>query len=101
MRHWCAVARLIKSKVETGTFDVFEVQKLLGHEEITTTNTYISQAVSYYKHMTVDWISLALKPCQKSAEMAGKRDMKKTNRTPKTGLLTAFSPVENNGPVAI
>ena len=34
-------------------------------------------------------------------QMAGKRDMKKTNRTPKSGLLTEFSPGEANGPVAI
>jgi hypothetical protein len=91
MRHWCVVARLIKSKVETGIFDVFEVQKLLGCEEITTTNTYISQAVSYYKHLPVDWISLALKPRQKRSEMAGKRDKEKTNRTPFSGLLPEFS----------
>jgi len=79
MRHWCAVARLIKTKVETKTFDVFHVQKWLGHETSATTNTYISQAISYYNILPVDWISLALKPSQ----MAGKRDMKKTNRTPK------------------
>jgi integrase len=97
MRHWCAVARLIKSKVETKNFDVFYVQKWLGHEQITTTNTYISHAANYYNIMPVDWISLALKPLQ----MAGKRDMEKTNRTPKSSLLTEFSPVEANGPVAI
>jgi integrase len=97
MRHWCAVARLIKSKVETKNFDVFYVQKWLGHEQITTTNTYISQASNYYNIMPVDWISLALKPSQ----MAGKRDMKKINRTPKSGLLTEFSPRKLDGPVAI
>jgi len=101
MRHWCAVARLIKSKVETKNFDVFYVQKWLGHEQITTTNTYISQASNYYTVMPVDWISLALKPSQINANMAGKRDSEKINRTPKSGLLTEFSPRENNGPVAI
>lgn len=98
MRHWCAVARLIKTKVETKTFDVFYVQKWLGHETSATTNTYISQATSYYSILPVDWVSLALKPTQK---LAGQRDMKKTNRMPNLALLPDFSPVENNGPVAI
>jgi len=97
MRHWCAVARLIKTKVETNNFDVFYVQKWLGHEQITTTNTYINYATSYYNVMPVDWISLALKPSQ----MAGKRDSEKINRIQKRGLLTELSPVENDGPVAI
>jgi integrase len=101
MRHWCAVARLIKTKVETGTYDVFQIQRWLGHEEITTTNTYIGQAVSYYHILPVDWISLALKPRQKYAETAGQRDKEKTNRTPFSGLLTEFPPREDHGPVAI
>jgi integrase len=70
MRHWCAVARLIKTKVETKNFDIFEVQKWLGHEESSTTHIYVSQATDYYNHLPVDWISLALKPSQ----MAGQRD---------------------------
>lgn len=97
MRHWCAVARLIKTKVETKTFDVFHVQKWLGHETSATTNTYISQAISYYSILPVDWVSLALKPSQ----MAGKRDMKKTNRTPFSDLSPEFPPRESDGPVAI
>jgi integrase len=101
MRHWCAVARLIKTKVETGTFDVFQIQKWLGHEEITTTNTYIGQATSYYNVLPVDWISLALKPCRKKVKMAGKRDKEKINRTRFLGLLPEFSPREYHGPVAI
>lgn len=43
-------------------------------------------------------VSLALKPTQK---LAGQRDMEKTNRMPNLALLPDFSPVENNGPVAI
>ena len=39
--------------------------------------------------LPADWVNLALKPSQ----MAGKRDMKKTNRTPKSGLSPEFSPV--------
>lgn len=67
MRHWCAVARLIKTKVDTGTYDVFHIQKWLGHETSATTNKYISQTISYYNILAVDWVSLALKPSQKRA----------------------------------
>jgi hypothetical protein len=101
MRHWCAVARLIKTRVETGSFDLFQIQKWLGHEEITTTNIYIGQATSYYNVLPVDWISLALKPCQKKAKMAGQRDKEKINRTPFSDLLTEFSPRKEYGPVRI
>jgi hypothetical protein len=45
----------------------------------------------------VDWVSLALKPSQ----MAGKRDMKKTNRAPFSDLSPEFPPRESDGPVAI
>lgn len=34
-------------------------------------------------------------------QMAGRRDMEKTNRMPKSGLLPEFSPRESDGPVAI
>ena len=33
-------------------------------------------------------------------QMAGRRDMEKTNRMPKSGLLPEFSPRESDGPVA-
>jgi hypothetical protein len=77
MRHWCAVARLIKTKVENKNFDIFQVQKWLGHEQSTTTQIYVSQATDYYNHLPEDWISLALKPSQ----LAGKRDSEKIDRT--------------------
>ena len=97
MRHWCAVARLIKTKVETKNFDIFQVQKWLGHEQNATTHIYVSQATDYYNHLTVDWISLALKPSQ----MAGQRDQEKIDRLRFLDLLTRFSPVEQNGPAEI
>lgn len=101
MRHCCATARPIKTMVETDEFDVFQVQKWLGHETSATTNTYISQAISYYSILPLDWVSLALKPSQKTHKMAGQRDKKKTNRTHFSGLLPEFSPREVHGPVAI
>ena len=65
MRHWCAVTRLIKTKVETGNFDVFTVRNWLGHEKITTTEGYIRYTEQYYQQLPEDWISLILKPRRK------------------------------------
>lgn len=65
MRHWCAVARLIQTKVETGTFDVYTVRNWLGHEKITTTQSYIRYAEQYYRQLPEDWISLVPKPRKK------------------------------------
>ena len=97
MRHWCAVARLIKTKVETKNFDIFQVQKWLGHEQNATTHIHVSQATDYYNHLPVDWISLTLKPSQ----MAGQQDQEKIDRLRFLDLLTRLSPVEQNGPAEI
>ena len=51
------VARLIKTKVETGNFDVFTVRNWLGHEKITTTEGYIRYTEQYYQQLPEDWIS--------------------------------------------
>lgn len=65
-RHWCAVARLIQTKVQTGSFDPYVVQKWLGHEKIATTEGYIKHAESYYKRAPYDWIKYTLKSGKKS-----------------------------------
>ena len=49
MRHWCAVARLIETKIETGDFDCFPVKNWFGHEEIDTTDNYVNFAEMYYR----------------------------------------------------
>ena len=98
MRHWCAIARLIKTKVKTGHFDVYAVKNWLGHEKITTTESYLRYAEQYYNQLPIDWIAAALKP---SLMMAGKRGGKgdrkvyidlhkesKINRMRFLGLLT-------------
>ncbi|RLF40747.1 MAG: hypothetical protein DRN18_04500 [Thermoplasmata archaeon] len=69
MRHWCAIARLIKTKVESGRFDIFHVQRWLGHEDIKTTESYLRYAEQYYQQLPIDWIAAALRP---SLMMAGK-----------------------------
>lgn len=65
MRHWCAIARLIQTKVETGTFDVWQVKEWLGHDRIKTTQSYIRYAEKYYKIASYDWIRTLLKPLEK------------------------------------
>jgi integrase len=61
MRHWCAVARLIETKIETGRYDVFTVKYWLGHEEQDTTDNYIHFAEQYYNQYPKSWIHDALR----------------------------------------
>jgi integrase len=99
MRHWCAIARLIKTKVETGSYDAYSVRNWLGHEKITSTESYIRYAEQYCRQLPVDWIARALK----SQNGRGKHEhvinvARKINRTQFLALLTDFSPVELDGP---
>jgi len=61
MRHWCAVARLIRSKVESRYYDTYQVRNWLGHEKPGTTEDYIRYAEQYYRQCPVDWISKAMR----------------------------------------
>jgi integrase len=67
MRHWCAVARLIKTKIETGNYDCFTVKNWLGHERMSSTEEYIKYAEEYFRDFPVDWISCSLKPITKKS----------------------------------
>lgn len=60
-RSWCAIARLIKSKIDTGHYDVYEIKEWLGHDNIKTTETYIQYARNYYRNAPFDWIKAVLK----------------------------------------
>ena len=60
-RHWCAIALLIRTKIENKTWDTRRVQKYLGHERPSTTDTYIEFAEEYYRQETKDWFINALK----------------------------------------
>jgi len=67
MCHWRSVARLIKTKCETGSFDCYPVKNWLGHEQMAATEGYIKYAEEYYHDFPVDWISCAMKsPTDKS-----------------------------------
>jgi len=104
MRHWCAVARLIQTKVKTGNYDCYTIRNWLGHERITTTEGYIQHADTYYKQASVDWIAHALKPYLGGKQRVineQKKHTYKINRSPFLGLLNRFFPVRENGPAEI
>jgi integrase len=61
MRHWCAVARLIRTKIESKYFDTYQVKNWLGHDKQGTTEDYIRYAEQYYRQHPVDWISYAIR----------------------------------------
>ena len=61
MRHWCAIARLIETKIVSKKFDEFSVQTWLGHDKPSTTNKeYLGNAVQYFNRFNQSWIHSAL-----------------------------------------
>ena len=68
MRRWCAIARLIETKIENGKFDEFEVCDWLGHDDVKTTMTYIKDAKQYYKRAPYNWLKRVLKFQQNQKE---------------------------------
>lgn len=60
-RHFSAVSRLIRTKIEYKTFDEYEVRDWLGHTKIETTMGYIKDAKHYYLLAPYDWIHRILK----------------------------------------
>jgi len=53
MRDWSAIARLIRTKVETGNWDIREVKNALGHRRESTTETYVTFAENYIMQRTL------------------------------------------------
>jgi len=60
-RHFSAVSRLIRTKLQYKTFDEYEVRDWLGHTKIETTMGYIKDAKHYYLLAPYDWIHRILK----------------------------------------
>ena len=60
-RHFAAVSRLIRTKLQYKTFDEYEVRDWLGHTKIETTMGYIKDAKHYYLLAKYDWIHRVLK----------------------------------------
>ena len=65
-RHYSAVSRLIRTKIEHKTYDEYEVRDWLGHTKIETTMGYIKDAKHYYLLAPYDWIHRTLKTPQKT-----------------------------------
>jgi len=60
-RHFSAVSRLIRTKLEYKAFDEYEVRDWLGHTKIETTMGYIKDAKHYYLLAPYDWVHRVLK----------------------------------------
>jgi len=61
MRDWYAIACLIRSKVDTGDWQVRNVTKALGHKHQNTTEGYVEFAELYYENDKYDWLRAVLK----------------------------------------
>lgn len=88
-RHWCAIALLIRTKLETKRWDTRRVQMFLGHDRQKTTDSYIEFAEEYYRQNPKDWFFHALRLHKR--HIGGKHE--KIKRRPFLALLTNFSPV--------
>ncbi|HEC87296.1 MAG TPA: site-specific integrase [Thermoplasmatales archaeon] len=101
-RHWCAVALLIKTKIETGRWDERRVQRYLGHERVDTTMSYIRYAEEYYYQYPVDWFAHALKSHKNGRVKHEHLQCKCCTKTSRfSGLLNKFSPYDEYGLVGI
>jgi len=111
MRDWSAIARLIRTKIETKNWDIRTVKNDLGHKYEKTTESYIRYAENYYRKDPYDWLRSVLKFHRHSLRML--RLMKQEyGPSPKkiTEILTndkkgvievRVSPVEIYGPGGI
>ena len=61
MRDWNAIARLIRTKIETGKWDIYDVKEDLGHKKVTTTENYVKYSKKYYRNDKYDWLRAVLK----------------------------------------
>ena len=94
-RHWNAVAMLIRSKLQSGHYDCYEVQRWLGHEKIATTETYIKYADNYYRRYPFDWIQHTLK--FNTETFIKEESGKKSKQGLKTSVSNGNTPREQYG----
>jgi len=105
MRHWCAIARLIRSYIKTGNWDKTDVQDWLGHDKVSTTGNYTKFAKKYYLMTKYDWIEAILKSPKSWREENSQKSIKHqktllssgTNRSSKVRTwrrINRFSPVD-------
>ena len=60
-RHWCATGLLIKEYTESKHWNKNRVQNWLGHENESTTNSYIKNAEQYLRLAPYDWFQRVLR----------------------------------------
>jgi len=77
MRDWSAIARLIRTKIETKKWDTRTVRIDLGHKKESTTENYTKYEERYFKKDSYDWLRAVLKFHSNSKRM--KRLMKGDN----------------------
>jgi integrase len=98
MRHWCAIARLIKDYIDRETWDKTDIQDWLGHEKVSTTDQYTRYAKKYYLNAPYDWIKAILK--YHGNDMVGENGKKSI--TPLfSGVSTDFTGERMDAPVGI
>jgi integrase len=102
-RHWCAISRLIRSKIETKRWDIWDVKEWMGHEKIDTTEDYVKFAKNYYRNAPYDWVSAVLKSYKRNDEFLGQLNDTTTQieLAKKTAAAYVVSPVEASAPVGI
>jgi integrase len=93
-RHWCAIARLIQTKVETNNWDVYAVEEWLGHDKLTTTQGYIQFAQNYYRNAPYDWIKAVLKSNTQFKIFVGEDNGVNSKQSENEGVLTKIPPVD-------
>jgi len=110
MRDWSAIARLIRTKIETKKWDIRIVKYDLGHKTEKTTESYVRFAENYYRNDPYDWLRTVLKFHKDSLRMRAlmKQEYGSLQEIPKISINTKkgaqsirVSPVEINGPVGI
>lgn len=116
MRDWCAIAKLIRTKIETKRWDTRIVKYALGHKNEKTTDMYTKFAENYYRNDPYDWLRAVLKfhpnskrmkrlmeqqngPSQEISEILEK-SQKSTNGQKKPSAVKVSS-VGKNGPEEI
>jgi hypothetical protein len=60
-RHFCAIGRLIRTKLESNVFDIYDVNRFMGHDKLQTTLGYVKDAELYIRQFGYDWIYRILK----------------------------------------
>jgi hypothetical protein len=110
MRDWSAIARLIRTKIETKKWDIRTVKYDLGHKTEKTTELYVRFAENYYRNDPYDWLRAVLKFHKDSLRMkrimgqeyGSRQEISQISINTKKGAQSRwFSPVEISGPVGI